>query len=387
MLHLLSRMNNKPLKKMSFGSFLVSLFLNHAALADQDVYFGTGNEYGDGIYHAIFDESNGTLSTAKRVADINAPGFLAKHPTLDIIYAVAKIDETPVVAAYKKNIDGSLTFINSVEIGDGSGTHIAVHPSGKFVATVQYGGGSVAIFLLQNNGALASRTQLIEHEGGSQVYEDRQDSPHPHWVGFSPDGKYALVPDLGLDAVLIYKVSEGKQVLTYHSRAITVEGGGPRHMRFSIDGDYIYLLNELELSISTFKYDATKGKAELVSVTPTLSKQKKLQEAFNSASEILVHPNGKFVYSGNRGHDSVSVFTIKEGATPELLETEHVRGAYPRNINIDLSGKWLLAAGQHSNTVSVFSIDQDLGLLQYQTNKTINLPEPICILFDDRQLL
>jgi 6-phosphogluconolactonase len=367
----------------SLSAITITLTTMTYAFADQDVYFGTGNKQGDGIYHATFDEVSGQLSAATRVAELDAPGFLTKHPKLDVIYAVAVINETPVVAAYKKAQDGSLEFVNSLEIGDGSGTHIAVHPSGTFLITAQYGGGSVAVFSLRENGEIVTRTQLIEHQGGSKVYKNRQNSPHPHWVGFSPDGKYAVVPDLGLDTAIIYKVNESEYKLTNHGEAVTSAGGGPRHMRFSVDGEHIFLLNEFSLSISTFKYDAVQGTAQLMSVTPTLSETAKSQEAFNSASEILVHPNGKFVYSANRGHDSVSVFSLDDKGTLSLRENEHVRGAFPRNINMDLSGKWLFAAGQHSNTVSVFAIDQSSGLLQYKTGSTINVPEPICILFDE----
>ncbi|GEA09863.1 lactonase family protein [Alteromonas sp. KUL49] len=378
-----------PSKKFSqsigatLSAIAITLTTATSAFAAQDVYFGTGNKQGDGIYHATFDETSGHLSAATRVADIDAPGFLAKHPKRDVIYAVAVAEDVPVVAAYKKAQDSSLVFINSVAIGDGSGTHISVHPSGKFLITAQYGGGSVAVFSLGEDGEIVERTQLIEHQGGSKVYKNRQDSPHPHWVGFSPDGEYAVVPDLGLDAAIIYEVNESEYTLTHHGEAVTVAGGGPRHMRFSVDGERIFLLNEFTLSISTFDYDAAKGTAQRVSVTPTLSEATKSQEAFNSASEILVHPNGEFVYSANRGHDSVSVFTLDDDGALSLLENEHVRGAFPRNINLDLSGKWLFAAGQHSNTVSVFAIDQSSGLLQYQTGNTINVPEPICILFDE----
>ncbi len=359
------------------------LLFSQSSMAKQDVYFGTGSKLGDGIYHSVFNDNTGRLSSPKKVASVTAPGFLAKHPSLEVLYAVAKINKQPVVVAYLINADASLSLLNSSQIGDGVGAHIAVHPSGKFLLTAQYGGGSVAVFPLDEGGAVQKRSQLFEHQGGANVVPKRQQSPHPHWVGFSPDAKYALVPDLGMDSIVIYRVSNDYSHLEQHSRADTIPGGGPRHMRFSTNGDYIYLLNEFALSVSTFRYEADKGLATLVHVTPALDEKTKQQEAFNSASEIVVHPSGKFVYSANRGHDSVSVFSSDEQrGTLALQEVEHIRGSFPRNINLDHTGKWLFAAGQHSNTVSVFSVDQSRGLLQYQTRNTVNLPEPICILFN-----
>ena len=155
-------------------------------------------------------------------------------------------------------------------------------------------------------------------------------------------------------------------------------------MRFSIDGKFIYLLNELTQTVSTFTYDPETAATELISTTPTLSEEAKVKEASSSSSEILVHPNGKFVYSANRGHDSVTAF-LANPATGQLTvtEVEPVRGSTPRNINLDPSAKWLLAAGQWSNTISVFAIDQQTGELTFQTRSIINVPTPICILFKE----
>lgn len=378
------RMQFSWLKNSVLGLVIGLFGACQMAIAEQHVYFGTGSKLGDGIYHSLLNEKTGDLSKPTKVADIKAPGFLAQHPSLEILYAVASINKEPVVAAYKIADDGKLTFINHVEINDGGAAHIAVHPSGKFLLTAQYGGNSVALFSIDNQGKLIAREQLIEHKGGSNVYKNRQKKPHPHWVGFSPDGKFAFVPDLGMDVAMIYRVSADTPKITYHGRAVSMPGGGPRHMRFSTNGDYIYLLNEFTLAVSTFAYDKDKGTAKTVSVAATLSEEAKSQEGFNSASEILVHPSGQFVYAANRGHDSISVFSSDENTGKlNLLEIEHVRGSFPRNINMDLKGKWLLAAGQHSNTVSTFAIDQNNGLLQYQTGKTVNVPEPICVLFKD----
>lgn len=344
------------------------------------VFIGTGSPQAKGIYHCRFDTETGKLTQPTLAAAIDRPGFLALHPRGTFLYAIGRQERADIVSAY--SVDGNtLTHLNTVEVGDGGSAHIAVHPSGTFLLTAQYGGGSVAVFPLLANGQLGVRSQLIEHEGGSGVVGKRQDNPHPHWVGFSPDGKFAFVPDLGLDQIVIYLVTEDGR-LKPHGTANTVPGGGPRHMRFSTNGKFIHLLNELSLSVTSFAYDARTGSAKRVGTTPTLPEAVKAKENFNSASEILTHPNGKFLYTGNRGHDSVTVLRADSGSgATEVVEVEPIRGSWPRNINLSPDGKWLIAAGAHSNTLSVFSVDEQSGELVFITRSPVNVPGPICIVF------
>ncbi len=368
------------LKKIAI--FLFFIQVNFLFSDNVNVYFGTGGKEAKGIYQAVFNTDSGKLSKVKLAAEIRSPGFLAMNMSKTHLYAVGSIKE-PVVAAYRIDKDGSLSFINSTPIGDGGAAHIAVHSSNKFLMTAQYGGGSTAVFKIAEDGSVSERVQLIEHKGGSKVVERRQESPHPHWTGFSPNGDYAFVPDLGLDKIVIYKVQQDEAApLSSHSFAQSLPGAGPRHMRFSIDGKYIYLLNELTLSVTTFAYDAAKGTTERKTTTKALSERVKAKEAFNSASEILVHPNGKFVYSANRGNDSVTVYQADvETGFLRVQEVESIRGSWPRNINLDPTAKWLLAAGAHSNTISVFSVDQNDGGLTFQTKNISQVPGSICILF------
>ncbi|MBL9208534.1 MAG: lactonase family protein [Opitutaceae bacterium] len=350
-------------------------------LAADWVYFGTGGPGAKGIYRATFAAAEGKLSTAELAAEVGAPGFLALHPDGDKLYAVASFPGGPGAIGYRIQPDGSLEPINAAPSGDGGGAHLAVHPSGRFLLTAQYGTGSTALFPLDSNGRLGTAA-VTRHTGGSRVVKGRQDSPHAHWCGFSPDGRFALVPDLGLDGIVIYRVDLEKPAIERHGFAASIPGGGARHMRFSPDGKFIYLLNELSLSVTTFAWDPAAGTARLLTTVPALTEAAKAGEAFNSAAEILVHPSGRFVYSSNRGHDTVTVYRADPATSAlEVIQVQPVRGAFPRNINLAPGGGWLLAAGADSNTVSVHRVDPASGLLTYQTKGVINVPAPICILF------
>lgn len=347
------------------------------------VYFGTDSDESHGIYRATLDSVSGALSDATVVAEIGSPEFLAMDASKEHLYAVA-IDGEPVVAAYRIADSGSLVRLNAEPIGDGRGAHISVHPSGRFLLSAQYFEGSVAVFPILDDGSVGERAQLVEHEGSSGVVAERQDRPHPHWVGYSPDGRFAFVPDLGSDQIVIYRVDADVPSITYHGHATTIPGGGPRHMRFSADGKYIYLLNELSVSVSTFAWDEDSGDAQRLTTTVALGEEVKAREAYNSASEIVVHPNGRFVYSGNRGNDSVTVYhAAPETGELTVREVEPVRGSWPRNINLDPTGRWLLVAAQHSNTISVFAVDPFNGELTFPTRGIISVPEPMCIVFKE----
>ncbi|MCP4776358.1 MAG: lactonase family protein, partial [Planctomycetaceae bacterium] len=200
--------------------------------------------------------------------------------------------------------------------------------------------------------------------------------------GTSPDNQFLLVPDLGTDQVFQYQLNTETGDISLKSKIPVPPGSGPRHMKFHPSGEYAFVLNELTLTISVFRYDQTNGTFQEIQNIETLPLELK-DRHLNSAAEIRVHPSGKFVYSSNRGHDSISVFKFSSDNNKlELVERESVRGAWPRNFNIDPSGKWLLAAGRHSNTLAVFEIDQDSGELTY-ARQIVNVPAPICVLFQN----
>ena len=381
-----------PLRSLVTSCFIWSLvlfsFAPFANAEQVDVWFGTTvtkKGLSKGIYHANFDTETGELSKPTLAMEVDSPGFLAMHPNGEMLYAAARESGKGVVVAYKinhVNEQVTLTKANSITIGDGKAVHLSVDRSGKFLLTAQYRGGSTALFDLADDGSIVSRRQLLKHQGGSGVVKKRQDKPHAHWVGTSPDNQYVFVPDLGMDKVVIWKLDAATATLSPHGFGVCPPGSGPRHMKFDPTGTRIYVLNELTLSVTTFDYDKAVGTMTPVQTVEALSEARKAKEVFNSASEIRVHPSGKFVYSANRGNDTISVFRV-DPATKDLsiVEVEPIRGSWPRNFNLDPTGKWLIAAGQKSNTATVFSIDQSTGELTY-VRKSVTVPSSICVLFE-----
>lgn len=350
-----------------------------------NVWIGTSaRKPSKGIYHSLLDTGTGKLSEPELVAEISGPGFLALHPDQNHLYAVGKLNGVPSVVAYRVvHEDGKpkLQLDNALPTGDGTAAHVAVDPTGQMLLTAQYGGGSVAAFSLTADGSLNSATELIKHQGGSQSVPGRQDAPHAHWVGFSPDNRFAFVPDLGLDKVVIYKIDLKNAKLTPHGYGEVPAGGGPRHMKFHPNGKIIYVLNELALSVTVFDYDAKNGTMIAKQTIPTISKKLLQKELFKSASEIRVHPSGKFVYSANRGHDTITAFRVDQANSKlSVIEVEPVRGATPRNFNLDPSGRWLLAAGQDSHTLACFAVNPETGELTYNRSN-VTAPSAICVLF------
>ena len=208
--------------------------------------------------------------------------------------------------------------------------------------------------------------------------------PHIHiGVDIPPCGKFALIPDLGLDQIVLYRVDQKRTNIQSHGYVNSVPGGGPRHMRFSNCGKYIFLLNELSLTVETFSWDSQTGSAKSLFSTPTLTELEKGQESFNSAAEILVHPSGKWLFSSNRGHDSVTVYEAENNGSLKVIQKQPIRGAFPRNINLSPDGQWLISAGQDSNTISAHKVDNRNGKLTYQRGRIANVPNPTCLLFSN----
>ncbi len=335
-----------------------------------------------GIYHATFNSETGKLAKPTLAAEIASPGFVALHPNGKLLYSICQLPDKKGggVAAFEISDDGrSLRLLNTQPIDDGGAAHIAVDKTARCLFTAQYGGGSVAVFPLTDDGLISPRSALVEHEG-SGPNEKRQTKPHPHWVGVDPTNRFLCVPDLGIDRIVIYRIDLDKAQIKPHGSGVCPPGSGPRHMKFHPNGKWAYVVNELALTVTAFRYDSESGTLEPIQTISTLPEE--LWEVPCSGSELRIHPGGRFLYAANRGHDSIAAFSIDPtDGKLTFIEREAIRGSWPRNFNLDPTGKWLLAAGAKSNTISVFQINPETGGLIY-TGQTVNCPTAICIEFE-----
>jgi 6-phosphogluconolactonase len=357
------------------------------------VWFGTytgGPAKSEGIYVSRFDAATGKLTAPQPAAAVKNPSFLAVHPTLPVLYAVSEVadaDGKPAGAVLAFAIDeatGTLTAKNHQSSGGAGPCHVSIDRTGRVALAANYGGGSVICLGLAADGSLepvVSGTPggFIQHEGKGPNPQ-RQEAPHGHSINPSPDGRFAVACDLGVDKVLIHALDIGKATLTPHGFGRGVPGAGPRHFAFHPDGRYGYAVNELDLTVTAFAFDRQAGTLESIQAISTLPADVTDTKGFSTA-EIVSHPSGKFLYASNRGHDSIAMYAV-DGGTGRLtfLGAEPIRGKTPRNFVIDPAGKFLLAAGQNSNTVTVFAIDAETGRLSF-TGQSLEVPSPVCIRF------
>jgi 6-phosphogluconolactonase len=368
-------------------SISLLVFSGSAVAETATVWIGTTTPrsgQSKGIYRATMDLETGVLSKPELAAEMSSPGFVALHPDGTRLYCVCQLPDGQGggVAAFEISEDKqSLRLLNTQPIGDGSACHLTVDKTGRCLFSAQYGGGSVAVFPLDAEGRIRPRSALMEHEG-SGPNEVRQKAPHPHWVGVDPANRFLFVPDLGIDQVVIYRIDFETGQIERHGAGRCPAGAGPRHMKFHPNGKMAYVVNELDLSVTVFRYDAQAGTLDPVQTISTLPEE--LREVRCSGSEIRVHPSGKFVYAANRGHDTIAAFRVDPNSGElEFIEREPIRGSWPRNFNLDPTGQWLLAAGRNSNTIAIFRVDAEHGGLIF-TGKTVNCPTPICVEFQSR---
>jgi 6-phosphogluconolactonase len=340
----------------------------HAAVASKYfVYVGTYTGHGSqGIYVCDFDSSSGRLGSPRLAAATAQPSFLAITKSRRFLYAVNEFDQfngqaAGAVSAFSvDSATGKLKLLNQVSSRGAGPAFITLDRSEHFVLIANYDQGSVAVFRLLPNGKIGESTAYVVHKGSS-VNPKRQEGPHAHAIAMSPDNRFAIVADLGLDQLLVYPFDASVGTLGQARVIKTDPGAGPRHLVFAGSGRFLYVIDELSSTISVYSYS---HEGAIVPIERVSS----LPSGFNgtnTAAEIVLHPSGRFLYASNRGDDnSIAVF----GVDPEvgsLTLIEHVpsRGKTPRSIAVDPLGDWLLAANQDSNTVVTFRINKDSGRL------------------------
>lgn len=347
------------------------------------VYVGTYTVKGSkGIYAFEFNLRTAEVTNPRLVAETLHPSFLAIHPNAPFLYAVNEIWENGkegTVSAFAIQPDGSLQFLNQQPSKGIGPCHLTVDKTGKFVLVANYGNGSVAVLPILPNGSLGEPTCSIQHEGKS-VNPQRQEGPHAHSINLDLANRFAIVADLGIDKLLIYRFDATKGILSPNETPFvsTALGAGPRHISLHPSGKFLYSINELNSTVTAYRYDPSKGILTEVQTVSTLP------EGFsgtNTTAEIQVHPSGRFLYGSNRGHDSIAIFAIEEAMGKlTLVGHQPTHGRTPRNFSIDPTGAYLFAANQDSDNIVVFRIDQQTGKLE-PSGQTINVPTPVCVKF------
>jgi 6-phosphogluconolactonase len=350
------------------------------------VYVGTYTEKASkGIYACRFDPQADHLTAPGLAAGTSNPSFLAIDPTHRFLYAVNEVEQfegrsSGGVSAFAiAPGTGRLTFLNEVPSGGSGPCHVTVDKTGKYVVVANYGGGSLAVFPISSDGRLGKATAFVQHKGAS-VNPQRQEGPHVHSVYMSPDNRYAISADLGLDEVFIYRFDAAKGTLTPNipPSASVSSGAGPRHFAFHPNGKFGYVIDEMQSTITEFSYVAANGSLDLLQPVSTLPPDFK---GDSTGAEIEVHPSGKFLYASNRGLDSIAVFSVNSRkGTLSLLAQVPTLGKTPRSFSIDPTGSYLFVANQDSDNIVQFRINLNTGLLT-PTGQVLQVPSPVCVTF------
>lgn len=338
-----------------------------------------------GIYAYRFSAASRKLILLGLVAETANPSFLAIDATGKFLYAVNELEKykgepSGSISAFaidKKS--GKLSRLNQVASRGTDPCYVSLDQSGRYVLVANYGSGSVAAFPVLQDGSIGEAASFVQHSGSGPDRE-RQEGPHAHWIGVTPDNHFAMAADLGIDEVLVYRLNDKDGSLSANDPAfVKLEpGSGVRHIDFSPNGKFAYVISELQSKINAFSYDRQQGALKPLQSIGTVPKE---FSGTNHPAEIRVHPNGRFLYASNRGHDSIAVFSIdQKKGTLTLVGHYSTQGKNPRNFEIDPSGSQLFVANQDSGNIVIFRIDQTTGKLT-STSQVLQVDSPVCLKF------
>ncbi|MCF3942894.1 lactonase family protein [Oceanobacillus alkalisoli] len=325
----------------------------------------------EGIYRFTLDTEQKKITDVEVAAKLNNPTYVTVSQNNDYLYAVSQEGEEGGVAAFSI-ADGNLEKLNSEVTAGSPPCHVSVDSKNRLVVAANYHTKQVEAFQANEDGSLQAPTS-VTHEGSGP--HERQEKPHLHFAGYTPDEKYIVVVDLGSDTITTYSPNgdelEEVSVLTVKA------GSGPRHIAFHPSAPYAYVMTELSNEVIVLKYDENTGTFEEVQYVATIP------EDFtenNQGSAIHLSSDGKFVYAGNRGHDSIAVFRIAADYTVELVEYTPTEGNWPRDFVLDPSEQFIVAANQESSTLTLFERDSESGTLTL-LQKDVEAPEAVCVKF------
>ncbi len=355
---------------------------NRSYLVYVGTYTGPGSK---GIYVYRFDAVTGQATSLGLAAETVNPSFLAIAPSRRFLYAANEVSDyqgqkSGGVSAFAIDAkSGKLSLLNEVSSRGAGPCYVSLDKSGKYVLVANYDAGSVAVFPVLKDGKLGEVSAVVQHSGHGADLK-RQEGPHAHEIEVSGDNRFAIAADLGLDELLVYRFDRTKGTLAANNPpfAKVDPGAGPRHFAFHPNGKILYVINEMRSTITGFSYDAAHGRLRPLDTVSTLPDGFKGE---NDTAEIEVHPDGKFLYGSNRGHDSIAVFSVDPATgIHKFLESVSTNGKTPRNFAIDPTGTYLFAANQKSNDVVIFKIDQQTGHLT-PTGQILEAPSPVCVKF------
>jgi 6-phosphogluconolactonase len=350
------------------------------------VYFGTYTGKGSkGIYACRFRPSTGKLTPVQLAAETPNPSFLAVDSAQRFLFAANEIGDyqngkTGSVSSFA--IDrhtGKLRALNTVASQGADPCHLTVDKNGDHVLVANYTGGSVAVLPFNAEGMLGQASDFVQHLG-SGVDPERQKEPHAHDVVLTPDNRFAVVADLGLDKLLVYRFDPARGKLTPNDPPFgpVKPGSGPRHFVLHPNGHWAYVISEMGNIITAFDWDGDKGSFHELQTITTLPKDFKGE---NTTAELAVDAKGRYLYGSNRGHDSIAVYAIDPAkGLLTFIEDDPTLGKEPRNFALDPTGAYLFAANQNSNTVVVFRVNPKNGRLT-PTGEKVEVVSPVCVTF------
>lgn len=353
---------------------------------------------GQGIHHFEVDRETGDLTPAGVTRSGTSPSCLVINAAGTRLYSANETDrlngtKEGTVSAYAIDAqNGQLALLNTVPSGGAGPTYVSIHPSGRYLLVANYFGGSVAVLPIQKDGRLGEATDVKVDEGkigpttssnapvGSKAFSGH-DRTHAHMIQADPSGKFVLHVDLGLDRIYVWRFDVNTGTLTPAKRPQIAlpAGDGPRHFHFHPNGRWFYSIQEEGSTIVLFDYRSDTGE---LSSRQTISTLPKGFAGSNFCSEILVSNDGRFVYAGNRLHDSIGVFSVGSNGELKHVADEWTRGNYPRSFSFDPTGTFLYCGNQRADHVSVFKVDKQSGRLEF-TGEYVPVGNPSHIVFLD----
>jgi len=328
----------------------------------------------EGIYSFQLDAEAGKITDVRTAAEIENPTYLSITPDGGNLYSVAKDGVMGGTASFSI-VNGQLHEINRQMSEGAPPCYVFADKTSQHVFSANYHKGTVEVYPINpENGSLQPPSSIIEHKGSGP--DERQEKPHTHYAAPAPDGRYIIAIDLGIDQIITYELNQGD--LMEKSSLSVKPGSGPRHLAFHPNGQYAFVMTEFSSEVIALSYAPREGNFKQLYSVSTLPDH---FSENNQGSAIHISSDGRFLYAGNRGHDSIAVFGIHSG-TAELTFIEHTstEGNWPRDFVLDPTEKFLIAANQNSSNLVLFSRNSDTGKLTL-LQSDIMVPDPVCVKF------